>query len=56
MEIIINQIQIRHHQRHKMLLFIDVIRRKLKCVGSQGIYMSQKIRNFEGLLHSKTII
>ena len=43
MEIIINQIQIRHHQRHKILLFIGVIRRKSKYVSGHGVYVTNEL-------------
>ena len=43
MEIIINQIQIRHHQKQKILLFVDIIRRKSKCVSGHGVYVTNEL-------------
>lgn len=43
MEIIINEIQIRHHQRHKILSFSHVIKRKSKCVSGHCVYVTNEL-------------
>ena len=39
------QIQFRHHRRHTILLFNDVIRRKSKCFIGQGIYVTNDLKH-----------
>jgi len=43
MEFVINEIQIQQHQRHKILWFIHVIKRKSICVSGRGVYATNEL-------------